>query len=113
MAAEIGVAKRAEDQHRPGAGGAQQEAREQQGPSIGPMEVVDHEQQWGARGEVRECRVNGVEQAVPRAGVAGVAGLQRLSGAGLGQRLGKRLERRQGLLGAAADQDGCVFGESG
>ena len=70
VAAELGVAIGAEDEHRSGAARAQQEAREQQGPAIGPVEVVDHEQQRSARGEVGEGGVDGVEEAVPRADVA-------------------------------------------
>ena len=50
---------------------------------------------------------------MPRAGVAVSPGWSASAAAGLSQRLGKRLERRQWLLGTAADQHGCVFGESG
>ena len=57
-----------------------------------------------------------VEEAMAGArsgGVAGRAGLERVGGAGLAQRLGERLERRERLLRAAAEQDGGAAGERG
>ena len=65
---------------------------------IGPVEVVDHDQERSAGREVSEGRVDDVEQAVPRADIAGITGLQRVGSAGLSQRFGERLERRQRLL---------------
>jgi hypothetical protein len=107
-AAELGVAIGADDGERAGASRAEHEAREQQRAAVGPVEVVDDQQQ---RGAVRERGVDGVEQAVARAGVVGRAGLERVGGAGLAQRLGERLERRQRLLRAAAEQDGGALGK--
>ena len=109
-AAELGVAVGADDLQRAGAGRAQHEAREQQRAAVGPVEVVDDQQQRRALGE---RGVDGVEQAVARAGVVGRAGLERVGGAGLAQRLGERLERRERLLRAAAEQDGGAVGERG
>ena len=43
----------------------------------------------------------------------GRAGMERVGGAGLAQRLGERLEGRERLLGAAAEQDGRAVGERG
>ncbi len=74
------------------------------------MEVVDDQQQ---RRAVGERGVDGVEQAVAGAGVVGRAGLERVGGAGLAQRLRERLERRERLLRAAAEQDGGAVGERG
>ena len=109
-AAELGVAVGADDLQRAGAGRAQHEAREQQRAAVGPVEVVDDQQQRRALGE---RGVDGVEQAVPRAGLVARAGLERVGGAGLAQRLGERLERCERLLRAAAEQDGGVVGERG
>ena len=84
--AELGVAIRAEHEDRSRAARAQQEAREQQGSAIGPVKVVDHEQQRGSRSEVGEGSVDSVEQAMPRAGVVGAtAGRQRLGDARLSE----------------------------
>ena len=43
--AQLGVAVGAEDEQRPGAIGAHQEAREQQRALVGPVQVVDDQQQ--------------------------------------------------------------------
>ena len=108
VAAEFGVPVGADDRERPGARRPEHEAREQQRAAIGPVEVVDHQQQ---RRAVGERGVDGVEQAVAGAGFTGRAGLERVGGPGLAQRLRERLERRERLLRAAAEQDGGAVGE--
>ena len=104
VAAELGVAVGAEDEQWRRPPRAQKEAGEQQRPVVGPVEVVDHQQQSALGGEPGERRVDRVEQPVARAGPRVLPGLQALGGADLAQRLGVGLERRQGLLPAAAEQ---------
>ena len=104
-ARQLRVAVRAEHEERRRPVGAQQEAEEQQRAAVGPVEVVEQEERAALASQLGERRIDGVEQLMARAVVRVVAGLQHVGGAGLAERLGERLEGREGVLPAAAEED--------
>ncbi len=108
VAADLGVAIGAEHEQRSGAARAQQEAREQQRPAIGPVEVVDHEQQRSPRGRDPPARSRPRRRGDAAHRVVGVTGLERVGEARPCQRLGERLERGEWLLRAAAVAGRCA-----
>jgi hypothetical protein len=112
--AELGVPIRPKHEDRSRAARAQDKARKQQASTIGPVKVVDHEQQRTARDEIGKSRVDGVEHSVSRAAVVSAATrLKGTSGASLRQRLGVGLERCQWLFGAATQEHGGALLDRG
>ena len=80
---------------------------------IGPVEVVDDEHQRSARREVGQRVIDGVEEAMARAGVVAVARLERFGYARSRERFGERLERRERLLRATSLEHGSAGREGG
>ncbi len=118
-----GVAVRADDQHRHLAGGGEDVLEEPDGGAMGPVEVVDDQQDRRAHGQLGDEAGGGVEELQPVVGQRGdvrrpdaqgggdvgqhaVAGHHLGGGCGRGpaQDLGDGRVRRRGVGGAGAPQ---------
>ena len=96
------VAVGADDQHRDLAGGGQDVLEEADGGAVGPVEVVDHEEDGRAHGQLGDEAGGGVEQLPPVVGQRGDVGRAGAAGRGrCGPARRSATPRRPGAMAAA------------